>query len=181
MSLGLRFRGSRKSGTGGGGTQSVQAAWLLLGLAVERPWLVLGGSFLFSFACVSSLITLQTVWTGFNPRIYSDGSPQQIPLWWKIATAKSFVLSNGIVTDNVCHSSRAWMVQCIPLHQGYCQPGRCPADRLTALQGLTVKAQYLSAHWLTQAPQQLLAQLPTKGGRHKHLAAIVAWLCKKNN
>ena len=73
------------------------------------------------------------------------------------------------------------VVQCIPLHQGYCQPGRCPADRLTALQGLTVKAQYLSAHWLTQAPQQLLAQLPTKGGRHKHLAAIVAWLCKKNN
>ena len=115
MSLGLRFRGSRKSGTGGGGTQSVQAAWLLLGLAVERPWLVLGGSFLFSFACVSSLITLQTVWTGFNPRIYSDGSPQQIPLWWKIATAKSFVLSNGIVTDNVCHSSRAWML-CSAFH-----------------------------------------------------------------
>jgi len=33
----------------------------------------------------------------------------------------------------------------IPLHRGCCQPGRCPADRLTGLWELTVKAQCLSA------------------------------------
>ena len=46
--LGLRFRASRKGVTGevGGRIQRVQTAWLLLGLAVERPWLELGRPFL---------------------------------------------------------------------------------------------------------------------------------------
>ena len=35
-------------------------------------------------------------------------------------------------------------MQCIPLHQGCCQTGRCPADGLAGLWGLTVKAQCLS-------------------------------------
>jgi len=30
--------------------------------------------------------------------------------------------------------------QCIPLHQGYCQPGQCPVDGLISLWGLTLKA-----------------------------------------
>ena len=37
------------------------------------------------------------------------------------------------------------VVQCISLHQGCRQPAWCPADKLTALWGLTVKAQCLSA------------------------------------
>ena len=47
-----------------------------------------------------------------------------------------------------CNRHNAWSqdgMQCIPLHQGCCQPGRCPADGLTGLWGLTVKAQCLSA------------------------------------
>ena len=27
------------------------------------------------------------------------GHPQQVPLWWKIATARSFILNRGIVAD----------------------------------------------------------------------------------
>jgi len=52
MSLGLRFCTSRNGGKGevGGCTQRVQTAWLLLALAVERPWLALGGPFLSSLA-----------------------------------------------------------------------------------------------------------------------------------
>jgi len=46
-------------------------------------------------------------------------------------------------------------VQCIPLHQ----PGRCPADGLTGLWGLTIKAKRLSAY-LPQALINLLLSLP---------------------
>jgi len=47
MSLGLRFCASRKDGTGEGRWVSAVAeiAWLLLGLAVESPWLALDGHY----------------------------------------------------------------------------------------------------------------------------------------
>ena len=47
MSLRLRFCASRKGGTVEGRRVSVVAeiAWLLLGLAVESPWLALGGHY----------------------------------------------------------------------------------------------------------------------------------------
>ena len=47
MSLSLRFRfcTSRKGRTGGGGWV-VQTAWVLLSLAVEKPWLALAELFL---------------------------------------------------------------------------------------------------------------------------------------
>jgi len=45
MSLGLRFCTSRKGGKGQS-TWRVKTAWLLLGLAVERPCLPLGGPIL---------------------------------------------------------------------------------------------------------------------------------------
>jgi len=54
------------------------------------------------------------------------GHPQQAPLWWKIATARSFILNRGIVTDTMS-ATPSWSQdgeQCIPLHQGCCQPGR---------------------------------------------------------
>ena len=38
----------------GGCIQSVQTAWVRLGLAVESPWLALGGPFL-SFLCMNGL------------------------------------------------------------------------------------------------------------------------------
>jgi len=46
-------------------------------------------------------------------------------------------------------------MQCIPLHQGCCQPGRCPADGLAGLWGLTVKAQCLSACLPSRHPDSL--------------------------
>jgi len=52
MSLGTMRFGSALVGQGEVGwcTQRVQTAWLLLGLAVQRPWSALGGPFLYSFA-----------------------------------------------------------------------------------------------------------------------------------
>jgi len=50
------------------------------------------------------------------------------------ATARSFILNRDIVIDIM--SAMPWSqdgVQCIPLHQGCCQPGRCPANRLADL------------------------------------------------
>ena len=50
-------------------------------------------------------------------------------------------------------------MECIPLHQGCCQPGRCRADGLAVLWGLTVKAQCLSTFmpprhpWLSYRPR----------------------------
>ena len=38
---------------------------------------------------------IHTAWTGFNLYLYSGGSyPQQAPLLWKIATARSFILTD---------------------------------------------------------------------------------------
>jgi len=96
----------------------------------------------------SSTLSLQTAWTSFNPYLHSGRSS---------SAGSTLVHSNYKVFNtqqghcdrhNAWHSARARMVcsafQC-PLHQGCCQPGRCPADRLTGLWGLTVKAQCPSA------------------------------------
>ena len=75
----------------------------------------------------------------------------------EIATARSFILNRGIVTDTIS-SHAPWSqdgVQCIPLHQGFCQPGQCPADGLAGLWGLTVKAQCLSACLPPRHPNSL--------------------------
>ena len=49
-------------------------------------------------------------------------------------------------TDSFYHRQYVDHRQCIPLHQGCCQPGQHPADGLTGLWGFTVKAQcHLSA------------------------------------
>ena len=116
------------------------------------------------------LSPLQTAWTGFNPNLYSGGSSSAGPALVEIATARSFILNRGIVTDTM--TATPWSqdgLQCIPLHQGCCHPGWCPANRLAGLWGLTVKAQCLSAYRATQAPQQPLAQLPTKGVRAENI------------
>jgi len=111
---------------------------------------------------------LQTIWTSFNPYLYSRGSSSASPALVEIATARYFYTQQGIVSDTM--SATPWSQdgeQCIPLHQGCCQPGRCPADRLAGLWGLTVKAQCLSACLVPRQPQQPLAQLPNKGGWHR--------------
>ena len=100
------------------------------------------------------LSPLQTVWTGFDPYLYSSGSAG--PARVEIATARSFILNRDIVTDIM--SATPWSqdgVQCIPLHQGCCQPGRYPANRLADLWGLTVKAQCLSACMPPRHPNSL--------------------------
>jgi len=51
----------------------------------------------------------------------------QILLWRKVATAKVFYTQWGTVTDIMPATPRS---QCIPLHQGCDQLGRCPADGL---------------------------------------------------
>jgi len=51
------------------------------------------------------------------------GHPQQTPLWWKIATTRSFMLNGGIVTDTISamHPEPGWCaVHSIPSHQGCC-------------------------------------------------------------
>ena len=47
------------------------------------------------------LSPLQTAWTGFNPYLYSGGSSSAGPALVEIATAKSFILNRGIVTDTI--------------------------------------------------------------------------------
>ena len=55
------------------------------------------------------LSPLQTAWTGFDPNLYSSGSSSAGPALVEIATARSFILDRGIVTDNVCHTPGARM------------------------------------------------------------------------
>jgi len=67
------------------------------------------------------LSPLQTAWTGFDPNLYSDGSSSAGPALVEIATARSFILNRGIVTDTM--SATPWSQdgeQCIPLHRGCC-------------------------------------------------------------
>jgi len=45
------------------------------------------------------LSPLQTAWTGFDPNLYSGGSSSAGPALVEIATARSFILDKGIVTD----------------------------------------------------------------------------------
>jgi len=47
------------------------------------------------------LSPLQTAWTGFNPYLYSGGSSSAGPALVEIATARSFILNRGIVTDTM--------------------------------------------------------------------------------
>ena len=46
-------------------------------------------------------LSLQTVWTGFDPNLYSSGSSSAGPALVEIATARSFILDRGIVTDTM--------------------------------------------------------------------------------
>ena len=48
-----------------------------------------------------------------------------------------------------------YTVQCIPLHQGCCQPGRYSADRLIGLWGLTVREQFLTTSLPSRHPNSL--------------------------
>jgi len=45
------------------------------------------------------LSPLQIAWTGFGPNLYSGGSSSAGPALVEIATARSFILNRGIVTD----------------------------------------------------------------------------------
>ena len=47
------------------------------------------------------LSPLQTAWTGFDPNLYSGGSSSAGPALVEIATAWSFILNRGIVTDTM--------------------------------------------------------------------------------
>jgi len=47
------------------------------------------------------LSPLQTAWTGFDPDLYSGGSSSAGPTLVEIATARSFILNWGIVTDTM--------------------------------------------------------------------------------
>jgi len=47
------------------------------------------------------LSPLQTAWTGFDSYLYSGGSSSAGPALVEIATAKSFILNRGIVTDTM--------------------------------------------------------------------------------
>jgi len=47
------------------------------------------------------LSPLQTAWTGFDPNLYSGGSSSASPALVVIATARSFILNRGIVTDTM--------------------------------------------------------------------------------
>jgi len=70
------------------------------------------------------LSPLQTAWTGFNPNLYSGGSSSAGTALVEIATARSFILNRGIVMDTMSATPlEPDGEQCIPLHQGCCQPG----------------------------------------------------------
>ena len=47
------------------------------------------------------LSPLQTAQTGFDPNLYSSGSSSAGPALVEIATARSFILNRGIVTDTM--------------------------------------------------------------------------------
>ena len=47
------------------------------------------------------LSPLQTTWTGFDPNSYSSGPSSAGPALVEIATARSFILNRGIVTDTM--------------------------------------------------------------------------------
>ena len=47
------------------------------------------------------LSPLQTAWTGFDPNLYISGSSSAGPALVEIATARSFILDRGIVTDTL--------------------------------------------------------------------------------
>jgi len=47
------------------------------------------------------LSPLQTAWTSFDPNLYSGGSSSVGPALVEIATARSFILNRGIVTDTM--------------------------------------------------------------------------------
>jgi len=92
----------------------------------------------------------------------------------EIATARSFILNRGIATDTMSATPlEPGSLQCIPLHQGCCQPGRCPVDGLVGLWGLTgwhtgAKALYL----YSQSPQ---ACKPIRRAPTWLTTALVKW------
>ena len=103
-------------------------------------------------------LTSKTAQTGFSPHLYSSGSSLAGCTLVEVATARSFVLNRGILTD--IHVMPAMLlepghVQCISLHQYCCQPGWCPEDGLTELCGLTVKVQCLSTCLPPRQPNSL--------------------------
>jgi len=91
----------------------------------------------FSDARVSSQITsqnelpLQTAWTGFDPYSYSGGSSSAGPSLVEIATARSFILNRGIVTDTMSALSLepGWCALCSALDST-----KCVVSQVSALQ-----------------------------------------------
>ena len=64
------------------------------------------------------LSPLQTAWTGFDPNLYSSGSSSAGPTLVEIATARSFILNRGIVTDTMTATPLEpgwWAVHSTPL------------------------------------------------------------------
>jgi len=49
----------------------------------------------------SSTLSLTNSLTGFDPNLYSGGSSSAGPALVEIATARSFILDRGIVTDTI--------------------------------------------------------------------------------
>ena len=101
-------------------------------------------------------------------------SPRAL-LWWKVATARSLHSTGPLwKKHSACHTPRARMV-CSAFHTTKAVVSQVSALRM-GLQacgdiGLTVKVQRLIACLPPRHPmQQLLVQLPTKAGWHRHLA-----------
>ena len=57
------------------------------------------------------LSPLHTAWTGFDPNLYSGGSSSAGPALVEIATARSFILNRGIVTDTMSANSLSGVFQ----------------------------------------------------------------------
>ena len=67
--------------------------------------------------------TLSPFQTSFNPYLYSSGSSSVGSALVESSNYKIFILNRGIVADIMSStSSEPGCVQCIPLHQGCCQP-----------------------------------------------------------
>ena len=73
----------------------------------------------------SFTLSLQTAWTSLDPYLYSGGPIvlHRSPLWWKIATVRSFILNRGIMTD---------IMPATPPEPGWCAVHSTPSRLLSA-------------------------------------------------